>query len=246
MIKRVISDDELLGIWEDLRLSENRDNAEAMKIYALWRSYGTKYDFCRFYIADYAVICAQDGSFVVSETGKSDFEELARFFALNGFSDVFCSEKAGAALSEYLHCKCEKILLMRFEGTGVPCETEKDTALEDFYDILSTSFDIEFEPWYLDMSHRIRHGIARTRRLGGSVLVIQHELFGSALISQVATLPSERQKGGASRLISAVCAELAPSDVYVICSDDLCGFYQKNGFHKIGVKCVLISGRKLG
>ena len=241
MIKLISSDDEILLIWENFPVLKDKDNVEALKIYALWRSYGTKYDFCRFYKTDGAVLCAQNGSFVISGNEKRDLEELADFVKISGFSEIFCSEQIGKPLTEYLRCKRETVNLMRFDGTGVPCETEKETPLEEFYSILKTSFDIEFEPWYLDMSHRIRHGIAGTRRLGGSVLVIQHELFGSALLSQIATAPRYRGKGGASRLISAVCAELAQSEVYVLCTDELRGFYEKNGFHRISNKCVLRS-----
>ncbi len=240
MIKRVSSDNELLSAVGDL--SEDKANVGALKIYALWLCYGIKYDFCRFYAADGAVICGLDGSFVVSDYGKCDFEELAGFFMSVGYSEIFCSERVGDGLSEYMRCDRYNVDLMRFNG-GVPpgaeCVTEKDTPLEDFYSILKTAFDIGFEPWYLDMSHRIRHGVTRTRRLGGSVLVIQHDLFGSALISQVATVPSERGKGGASRLISSVCAELSDSEVYVICEDALCGFYKKSRFSKLCKKCIL-------
>ncbi len=241
MIKWITADEELQRVWDDSRVFQDKTNIEALKIYALWLCYGTKYDFCRFYTADGAVICGQDGSFVVSDFGNCDFEELAGFLTMNGFAEIFCSGYAGKSLSEKITCIRSDVQLMRFDGIGVPCETEKDTPLEELYNILKTSFDIEFEPWYLDMSHRIRHGIARTRRLDCSALVIQHELNGSALISQVATIPDERGKGGASRLISAVCAELSEGDIFVICEDELCGFYEKNGFYKICKKCILRS-----
>lgn len=239
MIKKISSDNEILHIWNNSSVLADNDNVEALKIYALWRSYGTKYDFCRFYAADGALICAQNGSLVICETGKCDYEEIAGFIKMIGFFEIFCSEKAGKSLAEYLHCKCNEVDLMRFAGTGFPRDTEKETPLEEFYGILKTSFNIEFEPWYLDMSHRIRHGVVRTRRLDSSVLVVQHDFFGSALLSQIATAPNERGKGGASRLISAVCAELEPSNVYVLCTDKLLGFYEKNSFRKICSKCVL-------
>lgn len=239
MIRRAASDEEFLYAWNNFPALTDKDNVEALKIYALWRSYGTKYDFCRFYTADGAIFCTLNGSFVIAETGKCDFEELADFISINGFSDIFCSEAAGKALSEYLCLKSDIVHLMRFEGQAAARETENDTPLEEFYSMLKTSFDIEFEPWYLDMSHRIRHGITRTRRLENSVLVIQHDLFGSALLSQAATVPSGRGKGGASRLLSAVCAELAPSGVYVLCTDELRRFYEKNGFIRIRGKCAI-------
>lgn len=241
MIKRVSSDEELLRFWENSGVFRDRSDVEAHKIYALWLCYGAKYDFCRFYTADGAVICGQGGSFVVSDHGECDYDEMSEFFAVSGFSEIFCSERAGTALSENMRCAVNDVYLMRFNGVGVPCETENDTPLKEFYGILNTAFDIEFEPWYLDMSHRIRHGVTRTRRLGSSVLVIQHELFGCALISQVATASGERRKGGASRLISAVCAELSESAVYVICEEMLRGFYEKNGFEKICKKYILRS-----
>lgn len=247
MIKRAETDEELLRVRESPRILENKTNVEALKIYALWLCYGTKYDFCRFYTADGAIVCGQNGSFVVSEFGDCDFDELAGFFAMGGFTEIFCSEKAGAALSEKLRCSRDEVYLMRFDGAGIARDiemvvmTEKETPLEDFYEILKTSFEIEFEPWYLDMSHRIRHGVTRTRRLGSSVLVIQHELCGSALLSQVATLPEERGRGGASALISAVCAELSESEIFVICGDKLRGFYEKNGFSEVCKKSILKS-----
>lgn len=241
MIKRVTADEELHRVWENSHVFQDKTNVEALKIFALLLCYGTKYDFCRFYTADGAVICGQDGSFVLSDFGNCDFEELAEFLTMNGFAEIFCSEYAGKALSENMTCIRSDVHLMRFNGIGVPCDTKKNTPLEELFNILKTSFDIDFEPWYLDMSHRIRHGVARTRRLDASALVIQHELFGSALISQVASAPGERGKGGASRLISAVCAELSESDIFVICEDELCGFYEKNGFSKICKKCILRS-----
>lgn len=244
MIRRVTSDEELGIIREGYPFFKDKANAEALKIYALWLCYGTKYDFCRFYIADGAVIGSQDGSFVVSENPgceECDFEEMAAFFSMNGFNDIFCSERVGEKLSENMRCVLNKVHLMRFVGTGVPRMTEDNTPLEEFYGILKMGFDIDFEPWYLDMSHRIRHGVSQTRKLDGSVLVIQHNLFGSALISQVATLPENRGKGMASRLLSAVCAELSESEIFVICEDRLCGFYEKNGFEKIAKKYIIRS-----
>ncbi|MDE6733452.1 MAG: GNAT family N-acetyltransferase [Oscillospiraceae bacterium] len=89
------------------------------------------------------------------------------------------------------------------------------------------------------MSHRIRHNVAAARRLGDSALIIQHDLNGEALLSQIATLPSSQNRGNASRLISAVCAELSPSEVFVICEDSLKEFYRKIGFELAGYKAIL-------
>ncbi len=225
MIRLVMSGEELSGLPEK--------GVEAQKIRALWLCYGSKYEFCRFYSADYAVICELNGSFVVCELRKLysvEFDELNSFFLFHGYSEIFCSEYIGKELSEAISCSAKRVELMRFCGKAESCILEENPPLEEVFKILKTGFSIEFEPWYLDMSHRIRHGVTRFFRLGDSVAAVQHELCGEALLSQIATLPKSRNKGNASRLISAMCAKLDGSDIFIICEDSLEKFYEKNGF----------------
>lgn len=212
----------------------------AQKIRALLLSYGTKYDFCRFFYSKDFFISELSGSFVVSEIGcNPNFDELAEFFSFCGFSEIFCSENVGEQLSERMQCKSENVNLMRFDGYEIPCEIEHNPPLSEIYEVLKSAFDIDFEAWYVDMSHRIRHGISAARQLGNSVLVIQHNLNGEALLSQIVTAPQGRNKGNASQLIRAVCAELSPSAVFVLCRDELTEFYTKVGFSLVGRYCQL-------
>lgn len=207
----------------------------AQKIRALMFSYETKYEFCRFYYSSDLIISELSGSFVVSEIGcNHDYDELVEFFGFCGFSEIFCSVSVGEHLFDRMNCKSEIVNLMRFVGCGIQCETEHNPPLSEIYAILKSAFDIEFESWYVDMSHRIRHGISAARRLGDSVLVIQHNLNGEALLSQIATEPHNRNKGNATRLIRAVCAELSPNEVFVLCRDELTEFYTKVGFSPQG------------
>lgn len=224
MIRRVTTDAELDRL--------PKYGIEAQKIRALLFCYGLKYDFCRFYAGEFhaAFLGELNGSFVLSENGECDFEELAGFFAFGGFGEIFCSKMAGERLSALLQCGMQRVNVMRFAGNAAPCETVKAPPLDRVFSILKTSFDIEYEPWYLDMSHRIRHGVAEFRELDGSVLAIQHNINGEALLSQIATLPEKRGKGNARRLILSVCGELSDSRIYVICEDNLVDFYGKMGF----------------
>lgn len=217
---------------------------EAQKIRALLLAYGTKYDFCRFYASESFIFCEMNGSFVVSEIEKgSHVDELAEFLEFGGFAEIFCSEALGERLKPLLCCNLKRVELMRFCGenakTGEYNEIDKAPSLDDVFAIIKTAFDIDYESWYVDMSHRIRHNVAGARRLGNSALTIQHDLNGEALLSQIATSPDSRSRGGASRLISAVCAELFPSSVYVICEDSLTGFYSRLGFEFAGHKIIL-------
>ena len=88
MIRRVIAPEELAHL--------PQKGIEAQKIRALLLAYGTKYDFCRFYVSESVIICEMNGSFVVCEFDEvDDISELADFFNFNGFSEIFCSEPLG-------------------------------------------------------------------------------------------------------------------------------------------------------
>lgn len=232
MIRRVSSEDELFRL--------PKRGVEAQKIRALLNAYGANYDFCRFFVSDFYILCEMNGSFVVSEIAENgDVDELADFFTFGGFSEIFCAEKLGERLETRLCCNAKKVNLMRFCGEAECAEIEKSPLLDDVYEILKTAFDIGYESWYADMSHRIRHNVAAARRLGNSALIIQYDLNGEALLSQIVTAPGSRNKGNATRLISAVCGELSPSEVFVICEDSLKDFYRKIGFELAEFKAIL-------
>lgn len=237
MIKRVFSPDELTSL--------PSTGIEAQKIRSLLLAYGTNYDFCRFYLSEDAAFCELNGGFVlcdVRKSGEYNIEELSGFFAMRGFSEIFCPLSFGEPLSKRLDCEINRVNLMRFCGDFSE-KTEIDTSppLDEIFHILNTAFDIDYEQWYVDMSHRIRHNISRARKLDGSALVIQHDLNGEVLLSQIATVPERRGTGGASRLIKAVCAELSGSAVYALCEDKLLPFYVKTGFVKESDKLILRS-----
>lgn len=218
---------------------------EAQKIRALYQAYGLDYRFCRFYRQSDSYISVLDRSFVICEGANADYDELSDFLCMQGFADVFCSDIAGKALSDRLGCGFNLVNLMKFCGGPPSSGFEDEPSLSDVYKIISDGFDIEFEPWYLDMSHRVRHGISKCCMLNGkAALVIQHDINGEALLSQVASLRAHRGEGLAKKLVTSVASSLAPSEVYVVCEDSLVGFYEKCGFVKAGRKCVIKCDRR--
>ncbi len=231
MIKQIFTAEEFSALPEK--------GIEAGKIHALYNAYGTQYQFCRFYRQGDHYISALDGSFVLC--GEcTDYRELSEFLNMNGFAEVFCSEVTANALSAALKCDVSYINLMRFAGGAIETVFNDEPSLSEVYSIISEGFDIPFEPWYLDMSHRVRHGVTRCAVLADKAsLVIQHDINGEALISQVACRKESRGKGYASQLVISVAASLAPSEVYVLCDDRLIPFYEKCGFKPVSVYCVL-------
>lgn len=231
MISRIFADEEFSAL--------PAKGLEAQKIRALYNAYGTKYEFCRFYRQGNSFLSMLDGSGVLC-SAADDMEEWAHFLSMNGFSELFCSVETAQALSRSVSFGIETVNVMKYCGERYHEPFDSAPALRSAYTIINEGFDIDFEAWYLDMSHRVRHGVSRCCVLDEkAALVIQHDLNCEALLSQVAVLRNERAQGLGLRLIKAVAASLAPSDVYVICEDALTGFYQKCGFAECGKKCVL-------
>ena len=207
----------------------------AQKIRALLCAYGTGYDFCRFFLQGEGCFIALFGGSAVICGASEDRGELAEFLHFSGAADILCSEECGRELCGLLPLKAERVNLLRFCGAPSGVEVNDAPALSEVYGIISKAFEIEFEPWYLDMSHRVRHGVARCFTLESyAACVLQHDINGEALISQVATLPERRGEGLAKRLIHEVCRRCSGSEVYVICEDRLLGFYEKLGFERVG------------
>ncbi|MGN0687879.1 MAG: GNAT family N-acetyltransferase [Oscillospiraceae bacterium] len=212
---------------------------EAQKIRALYLAYGADYAFCRFYRDKSCYISILDGAAVVC---GDDFniEELYSFLSMSGCHEIFCGEKTANSLSTLCDCRTDVLNLMQYRGEIYTEPLEYDMMLSDIYRIIADGFDIEFEPWYLDISHKVRHGITRCVSLDGvCALLIQHNLNGEALLSQVATLKTQRRKGYASRLVKAVSSAISPDDVFVICEDSLVSFYKSCGFQECGKKFAI-------
>ncbi len=231
MIKRIENDDELMAL--------PNKGIEANKIRSMYLAYGLKYDFCRFYRQDNCFLCSLDGSFVICGD-VTDINELSQFLCMNGFSDVFCSESVGVELSKLLNAECSFVNMMKYSGNDYYVSVNTEPKLSEVYDILKDGFDIDFEPWYLDMSHRVRHGISKCYTLDNSATVtVQYCLNNEALISQVATKKDARGQGKASDIVKAVSSLLNPNKIYVLCEDKLVPFYQKTGYSVVDKKCII-------
>ena len=231
MIQRIFDPEQLEGL---------PAGVESGKILALFEAYGGGYDFCRFFRQSgkgEAYIAALDGSFVLAGADGADFQELAQFLNIHGFSDMFCSQTAGEELKPYLHGEFHRVMLMERPGGNsgnLPPEVPPSKAWE----IIGSRFEISFEPWYLDMSHRVRHGISRCFSDENAALVLQHEINGEALLSQVCVRRALEGQGYAGKLLKAVCGALS-GRVQVICEEELVGFYEKCGFHAASDKYVI-------
>ena len=231
MIQRIYAREQLTGL---------PSGVEAGKLLALFEAYGGGYDFCRFFHQSgggEAFIAALDGSFILAGAECADFPELAQFLSIHGFTDIFCPQEAGEQLRHYLAADFQAVNLMEYadEKQG---ELPPEVSPSEAWEIIGTRFEVSFEPWYLDMSHRVRHGVSRCFSDGKAALVLQHVINGEALLSQVCVKREYEGQGIARRLLESVCGAL-PGKVQVICEDELTGFYRKCGFVSSGKKFVI-------
>ena len=98
---------------------------------------------------------------------------------------------------------------------------------------------VEFNSWYADLSHKIRHGAAFCAVLNGAAVVVSHLYGGNAVISGVAVQKALRRGGRGRRLLAALPALLPKvQQFYVCCSPQTQAFYTACGFGATG-KTVL-------
>lgn len=214
----------------------------SVKIFSLFRAYGTKYPFIRFYaqknnIEVTAVICILDNDITVSYIqNKADIEELTEFVNVMGFSTLLCDDD---------------FVLAREYDSGIVMSSERKTEIAcdytdvDEYPYLFDLFNfvdygnVDFESWYVDISHRIRHGCAKAVTLNVDSEIISSAIFSSiyendAILTAVQTKPEFRKSGYASALVSAMCCDVMGTVFLMREKDKNESFYKKLLFDNIG------------
>lgn len=113
------------------------------------------------------------------------------------------------------------------------------------YPVLAAAFGDKaplFDGWYVDVSHRLRHGFCRIAAVAEgeeavAVAMTTAECGEAAVIGGVATLPEKRGRGYASACVSALTAALQAEGKEVFLSPKNEGarrLYEKLGFESAG------------
>lgn len=192
------------------------------KIKALYEAYGFSYSFLKFFRSERAVIAFYYASAVIC--GEAD-EEIAEFCRSSGITDLLISH--GGSHDSVLY-------VMEYKGGGKSAVLKTDAPYEKVYDILKDGFQIDFDSWYTDTCHNVRHGISEIYTLEDTATATKmFAMDGIALISLVAVKKEHRQKNYGRRIIEAAAERLSPENrVFVICEKELVPFYKKCGFEK--------------
>ncbi|MBQ5331502.1 MAG: hypothetical protein J6F31_09675 [Oscillospiraceae bacterium] len=193
------------------------------KIFAYYRAYGGKYDFCSFYSSDDAVIMLNSSNAVIY--GKAD-RECAELISLLGAQSAECAVRIdidGYSAHEVYLC-CGKPF------AAEKAEVKTEVAFGDVERVFSPSFPgIPADAYYTDLSHRVRHGVSKAFLYRDSFCELSFGAGGYSFLSAVCTAPESRGTGQMNRLLGSLDIG---SDLAVICEKELLPFYEKIGMKK--------------
>ncbi len=213
-----------------------------VRILSLLNAYGCKYPFARFYRqvnddrAVTAILSVLDKDITISFAENADRDELSRFVSVIGFDSVLCDETL-----EIDSCYECGIVMKTDKSIEIPCnctEIDEYPHLFDLYNFIDYG-EINFDSWYVDISHRIRHGAAKAFTLNMDEEIISSAIFSSiykknAILTGVQTKPEFRKMGYGSALVSAMCCDFNGT-VYLMRENGRNeSFYKKLGFENIG------------
>ena len=230
----------------------------SLKTLAALNAYGMDYSFCRFYSVEEGLAsgCAMLYNSAAVLSGQLiNEEELADFIRINSPDTVECPRYTGSHLSaegyifpdEY---EPKRRLLFSmlpdkdFDEKSFKKGLDDPVSLHQMFIILNSCFgNFQYDLWYADMSHRIRHEVSRAFTYKSSTCAaIDFCLEGRAYISAVGTLPGARGKGQCGGLLKHIAALLSRNGIegYLWCFEDMEKFYSGLGFKLIDDDIILI------
>ena len=209
------------------------------KIASVAGCYGFDKGFACFWLdtTSQAVYCLVDGVMLLSGT-VLDGEEALAFLRAVGPEQVFCAVRNAEALG--LRPQAAGDVLRRQVPAGEALQPPGGVNIRELYGLLEeTGMVEEFEPFYLDLSHKLRHGgaVALTRHQEGELAgcaVVSAISRKAAVLSAVAVGERFRRQGMGSALVRQVEACLPGKNVYVFREKEKNqAFYRKLGYSKI-------------
>ena len=213
-------------------------------------SYGTTRSFAPFYKDDSGnVLSILDGNAVLAGAVNNS-QEWATFIAMHpDIHSISAENDTISALSQYFQKPYTTKPVMQYMGNAdcldpIVC---KPLMPREIHSLLSTVFTTDlspFEGWYVDVSHRIRHNLCHTAGIQKNGTTISTamtvaESENAAIIGAVATDPSYRKQGFATKCIISLIQQLTKThnkNTILICPKNQSAqrLYEKNDFKVCG------------
>lgn len=223
------------------------DTPFGCKIRSAAAAYGLTEPFEQFWAQDGGTVLAKiDNEAVLVEGERTDREELLAFLRTLDLKRLSCTEETAEHLNLPISSKGEIMVLHPQNIDRRPlADVVMNPSPREIYSLLeqakSETFAVpEFEPFYMDLSFRTRHGMALTAgvRQGGRLAacalcsaMTEH----AAVISAVACVPGLRLRGYGRTAVSSLVSKLQRENMYIFRADaENEAFYRELGFESYG------------
>lgn len=199
------------------------DTEAAVRIKGLFAAYGADTPFLRLYrVGDSGFLSVMDGAAVLylPQVTEEIVEETALFLAgQNEIKTVRSAASVIKRLVTYLPCGtvAEKPIMRLESETPASDIVTQPIPPRDLYAVTRAAFlenTPPFEGWYVDVSHRLRHGCCRISGVVADEVAVAGALTvaecdDGAVIGGVGTLPDHRRRGYAGACVAALTASLS-------------------------------------
>lgn len=206
------------------------------KILAAYLAYGAGYDFCKFYSCGNGVVHIYNSSMVID--GNVDVSELETLIKMIKPITVEMSSEIDLQISK-LHIQRHRTLfrLNTYNTDVVYKDVKVNNFTRDCYKILKESFENmgDFDSWYVDINHRIRHQVSKLYLYDSTTVTQQFNINKFVFLSHIATAESARGKGTARRLLYFLAEQYQKEgcEAYLWALDHRKSFYESIGFEPI-------------
>lgn len=222
------------------------DSAFGCRILSTAEAYGFQEPFAQIWTQDSsAALCKLDDVMILEAHADADYGELTDFIRMSGAQRLLCSAEVAERTGFSTVLSGQIMAYHNTEKTEPPAGFELNPSLRELYALLSecrteTFVPPEFEPFYLDLSHRIRHGTALSAgiRQGEALVscaVCIAKTEDRAIVSAVACKPERRQQGYGHAALAALVSQLEQWEIFVFrAQGENEAFYRSFGFTPCG------------
>lgn len=227
------------------------ENECAVRIQALKNAYGLNLSFLQFYADDQGTLASVMDGFCVLDCCYKPNDEWISFLRMH--PDILSIHSTKTCIDTLckrygINCTASGEVLYINNPSSKTALQRENLSISKLHGFLSGMFERfpPFEAWYVDVSHRVRHGcchIAVTEQDGEiiSSAMSVAETSDIVLIGGVATSPSHRGKGLASKCIADLMAMLPQSTVLINPINDYAArLYKKIGFSSHGTWAEIV------
>lgn len=177
-----------------------------------------------------ALICKMEQNVIIVSNYLADFDEIKEFLSVIGFESLsgepYLLHKLGLKFTKY-----QVVLKIAEKGGNLPPMPNIKRVFETLYSEENPHIArVDFEGFYVDLCHRIRHNTAAAVLNESAVCIASHITDDSAVISGVVTLKSARKSGLGSTVLRELMQTLDGRKVFAAAEESVIPFYIKNGF----------------